>query len=153
MWNIIKTIQIETYETYLIHILLFSIFSNRHRWTSCMPTCSAPSGESFRTGSSREPCRVSIIWLPRCTCNGQVLKWAEPMRRCSAIGSVFYRVCKPLGWSWSTALQGRVTVSWRRRQQMPTVSTHSAGSTQDTDAHLWLDTVDTHTHAHILNGS
>lgn len=117
----------------MTHILLFSIFSNLHRWISCMPTCSVPSGESFRTGLSREPCRISIIWLPRCTCNGQVLKWAGPTRRCSAIGSVFYKVCELLGWSWSTALQGKATVSWRRRQQMPTVSTHSAGSTQDAD--------------------
>lgn len=117
----------------------FFIFSNLCRWTSCMRTCSAPSGESSRTGSSREPCRVSIIWLPRCTCNGQVSKWAEPTRRCSAIGSAFYRVSKLPDSSWSTAPQGRVTVSWSRRQPMPTVSTQWAGSTPDTDEHLWPD--------------
>lgn len=131
------------------HIWPFSMFfSDLYRWTCCMLTCSALSGECSRIGSSQELCRVSIIWLPRCTCNGQGLKWAEPRRRCSAIGSVFYRVSELLDWSWSTALQGRATPSWSRMQQMPTVCTHSAGSTQDTDAHLWFDTGALHARKH-----
>lgn len=111
----------------------FPAFSNLSRLTSCTLTSSVPSGESSRTGSSREVCRVSIIWLPQCTCNGQGLRWAELTRKCYAIGSAFYGVSKPLDWSWSTALQGRVTASWNRRWQMLTASTHSAGSTRDTD--------------------
>lgn len=100
------------------------------RLTSFTQICSVPNGGFSRTGLNLEPCRMFIIWLPRCTCSGQGLRWAEPMRKCFAIGSVFYRVSRLLDSSWFTALQERVTVSWNGQQQPLTAPTRSAGSTQ-----------------------
>lgn len=111
------------------------LFSFLFRFTFCMLTCSALSGEFSRTGLNQEVCRVSIIWLPQCICNGQGLRWEEPTRKCSAIGSASYGVSKLLDSSWSTALQDMAIVSWSGHWEMPTAPTPSAGSTQETNTH------------------
>lgn len=43
------------------------------------------------------------------------MRWAEGMRKCSAIGSVSFKVFKLVDSSWFTALQERVTVSLNRQ--------------------------------------
>lgn len=106
------------------------LFSYLFRLTSYTQTCSVPNGGFSRTGLNLELWGAFIIWLPRSTCSGQALRWAEPMRKCSAIGSVFYRVSRLLDSRWFTALQERVTVSWNGQQQPLTAPTRSAGSTQ-----------------------
>lgn len=117
------------------------LFSYLFRLISYTQTCSAPNGGFSRTGLNLELCGAFTIWLPRSTCSGQASRWAEPMRKCSAIGSVFYRVSRLLDSSWSTALQERVAVSWNGREQALTAPTHSAGSTQGAEC-TQLYTVD-----------
>lgn len=117
------------------------LFSYLSRLISYTQTCSAPNGGFSRTGLNLELCGAFTIWLPRSTCSGQGLKWAEPMRKCSAIGSVFYRVSRLLDSSWFTALQERVAVSWNGQEQALTAPTHSAGSTQGAEC-TQLNTVD-----------
>ncbi|XP_029588157.1 uncharacterized protein LOC115173849 isoform X2 [Salmo trutta] len=69
------------------------------------------SGGFCRTGQSSELWGASVTWLPRCTSSGPALRLAGQRLRWSAIGSVFYRGSRTLGFDWSIALRGREKVS------------------------------------------
>lgn len=131
-------------------ITQYSLLCILYRFTSCMLTCWVLSGEFSRIGLSQKLFRVSITLLPQCTCNGPGLRWAGQMKKCSAIGSVSYRVSKPLDSSWSTALQEREAVCSNRQLNMFTAHTHWAGPTQGDDTE-WMNTC-TRTRPDIVDG-